>query len=315
MSFGGKIDRAGLSDAWRAQPPVMRGVLLMCASTVAVSAMQVAIRHVSAEIPPFEIAFFRNIFGLVFLVPFLMRSGFAQMRTKRLGLHALRGLVNVVAMLLFFTALSIIPLAKATALSFTAPIFAAVLSVLVLGERFRLHRWSAIVAGFVGVMIVLRPGMAAVHPGELMAVGSAALWAVTMIIIKVLSRTESTVAIVAWMGIFLGAFSFVPALLVWKTPSYEALAWLAFIGMAGSAAQMTLSQALRETEPTAVLPFDFLKLIWISLLAAWFFDEIPDVYTWIGACVIFASGVYIANRERRRSRGAHRTPPPPPRID
>ena len=299
MSLSDFAARFGLAVIWRSQTPVMRGVVMMCVSTVAFAVMHVAVRHVSAEIPPFEIAFFRNVFGLLFLAPLLVGAGFAQMRTKRLGLHALRGLINVVAMLLFFSALAITPLAKVTALSFTAPIFAAALSVIALGERFRLHRWSAIGVGFLGMLIILRPGVGVLEPGALMVVASAALWAVAMIMIKVLSRTDSSVAIVAWMGIFLGLFSLGPALMVWTTPSYNALAWLAFIGLSGSIAQVTLSQSLKETDPTAVLPFDFLKLIWTAFLAAWFFGEIPDLYTWLGAGVIFAAGLYIAYRERR----------------
>lgn len=290
-------------DLWRAQTPVLRGVVLMSVSTVAFAVMHAAIRHVSGELPPFVIAFFRNLFGLLFLAPLLMGSGFAQMRTERFGLHALRGLVNIGAMLLFFSAVAISPLAKVTALSFTAPIFAAALSVVFLGERLRLHRWGAIVIGFIGMLIIIRPGFALLDAGSLMVVASALLWSVAMILIKILSRTESSVAIVAWMGIFLCAFSLPPALWVWETPSTESLAWLLFIGLCGSFGQVTLSQSFKETEPTAVLPFDFLKLIWTALLGAWFFNEIPDIYTWTGAGVIFAAGFYIAYREQRRATG------------
>ncbi len=299
MPFGDFADRVGLSGAWRAQPPVARGAILMCLSTVAFAAMHVAARHVSAELPPFEIAFFRNVFGFVVLMPIILGGGFRRMRTRRIGLHALRGFFNIGAMLLFFTAVATTPLAKITALSFTAPVFTAMLSVLVLGEAFRTRRWAAILIGFVGMLVVLRPGLAIVDAGSLMALGAAALWAVSMILIKVLSRTESSVAIVAWMGVFLSLFSLGPALWVWEDPSPAAWAWLLFIGFAGTLAQVALSQSLKETDPTAVLPFDFLKLIWTALLAAWLFDQIPDLYTWIGAGIIFAAGLYIANRERR----------------
>ena len=251
---------------WQSQTGVMRGVLLMCLSTVAFATMHASVRFVSADLPPFQIVFFRNLFGLAFLVPLLLGAGFAQMRTRRLGLHALRGLVNIAAMMMYFTALSITPLAKATALSFTAPIFAAVLSVVFLGERFRLYRWIAILVGFLGMLIILRPGFVTLELGALLAVGAAVLWAVAMILIKLLSRTESSVAIVAWMGIFLCAFSIGPALWVWQTPTLSNLIWLAFIGLCGSIAQVTLSQSFKETEPTAVLPLDFLKLIWATLL-------------------------------------------------
>ena len=293
------------SALWNRQTPALRGIVLMCMSTVAFSIMHGLVRFVSEALPPFQIAFFRNIFGLAFLLPLLMRSRFAMLRTKRIGLHALRGVINIVAMLMFFTALSISPIAKVTALGFTAPIFMAVLAVLVLGERFRIYRWLAILFGFVGMLIILRPGLVAIDTGALLVTGSAALWAVAMVLIKILSRTESSLTIVTYMGIFLGIFSILPALWVWQPFGPQTLGWMVLIGLFGSIAQMSLSQSLKETDPTALMPFDFLKLIWTAIIGAWFFAEIPDVYTWIGAAVIFLSGLFIAFRERRTK---HSTP-------
>lgn len=296
------IQRAWFGAAWRRQTPAMRGILLMCASTVAFSIMHGLVRFVSDVLPPFQIAFFRNILGLLFVLPLLVRSRFAMLRTQRIGLHALRGAVNVGAMLMFFTALSMSPLAKVTALSFTAPIFLAVLAVVFLGERIRIYRWLAILVGFGGTLIILRPGFVAIDTGALLVTGAAALWAVAMVIIKVLSRTEATVTIVAYMGIFLGIFSIFPALWVWEPFGPVTFGWMVLIGLTGTIAQMTLSQALKETDPTALMPFDFLKLIWTALIGAWFFAELPDIYTWIGAAVIFASGLFIGIREKRAER-------------
>ena len=283
---------------WRAQTPVMRGVTMMCVSTVAFAVMHLAVRIASEELHPFQIAFFRNLFGLGFLIPVIIGSGWRQMQTKRIGLHAIRAVINIAAMLMFFTALSISPLAKVTALAFTAPIFAAVLSVLVLREVFRLRRWAAIAVSFVGMLVIIRPGYVEMDLGALLVIGSAMLWAVVMTIVKFLSRTESSVAIVAWMGIFLSVFSLPPALYVWQAPTVWAWTWLVFIGFAGSIAQVTLSQALKETDQTAVMPFDFLRLIWAALLAFWFLGEIPDEWTFVGAAVIFSASLYIAQRER-----------------
>lgn len=289
-----------LADRWRAQSPNARGALLMCLATIAFASMHAAIKHVSDELHPYQIAFLRNLFGLAFLVPLLWSAGFASLRTEKLGLHALRGLFNIGAMLLFFSALaSETELATITALGFAAPVFTAVLSVLVLGERFRLRRWAAIAVGFLGMLIILRPGIAAVEPGMIMVVSSAALWACAMIVIKIISRTDSSVVITAYMGIFLGAFSLIPALYHWQWPGLSAWSWLIFIGFTGSVAQVSISESLKVAEPTAVLPFDFLKLIWTALIGAWVFAETPDVYTWIGAAVIFAAGLYIAHRENR----------------
>ncbi|MGB0857489.1 MAG: DMT family transporter [Paracoccaceae bacterium] len=276
----------------------MRGIVLMCLSTIAFSIMHGLVRFVSEVLPPFQIAFFRNIFGLAFLLPLLMRSRFAILRTKQIGLHALRGVINMAAMLMFFTALAISPIAKVTALGFTAPIFMAILAVLVLGERFRIYRWSAIFLGFVGMLIILRPGLVAIDTGALLVIGSAALWAVAMIIIKIQSRTESSLTIVAYMGIFLGVFSIAPAVWVWQPFGLQTLGFMVLIGLFGSIAQMAISESLKETDSTALMPFDFLKLIWTAMIGVWFFSEIPDIYTWIGATVIFLSGLFIAIRER-----------------
>ena len=292
----------GASIFWKRQTPVMRGIVLMCLSTVAFSIMHGLVRFVSEVLPPFQIAFFRNVFGLAFLLPLLMRSRFAILRTKQIGLHALRGVINMAAMLMFFTALSISPIAKVTALGFTAPIFMAILAVLVLGERFRIYRWSAIFLGFVGMLIILRPGLVAIDTGALLVTGSAALWAVAMIIIKIQSRTESSLTIVAYMGIFLGVFSIAPALWVWQPFGLKTLGLMVLIGLFGSIAQMAISQSLKETDPTVIMPFDFLKLIWTAMIGVWFFAEIPDIYTWIGAAVIFLSGFFIALRERSAQR-------------
>ena len=270
----------------------------MCLSTVAFSIMHGLVHFVSEVLPPFQIAFFRNFFGLAFLLPLLMRSRFAVLRTKQIGLHALRGVINMAAMLMFFTALSISPIAKVTALGFTAPIFMAILAVIVLGERFRIYRWSAIFLGFVGMLIILRPGLVVIDTGALLVIGSAVLWAVAMLIIKIQSRTESSLTIVAYMGIFLGVFSIAPALWVWQPFELQTLGLMALIGLLGSIAQMAISESLKETDPTALMPFDFLKLIWTAMIGAWFFAEIPDMFTWIGATVIFSSGLFIAFRER-----------------
>jgi drug/metabolite transporter (DMT)-like permease len=148
----------------------------------------------------------------------------------------------------------------------------------------------------------LRPGLVAIDTGALLVTGSAALWAVAMVLIKILSRTDSSLTIGAYMGIFLGVFSIFPALWVWQPFGLETLGWMVLIGLFGTIAQMSLSQSLKETDPTALMPFDFLKLIWTAMIGAWFFGEIPDIYTWIGAAVIFLSGLFIALRERQVKR-------------
>ncbi|MGI9520331.1 MAG: DMT family transporter [Hyphomicrobiaceae bacterium] len=278
-------------------PPTSRGITMMVISTVFFASMHAAIRYIAFELHPFQIAFFRNFFGLLIFLPIALRMGFGVFHTTRLGLHVVRSILNIGAMLAFFTALSITPIAKVTALSFTSPIFMAVLSVLILGERMRVRRWVATICGFIGTLIILRPGVEALDFGSILVVGSASVWAFTMIVIKFLARTESSVTITAYMNVFLSLLSLVPAIFTWQQPSLEAWLWLAFIGIAGTLGQLTLAESLKQTEATAVMPFDFLKLVWAAFLGYLLFAEIPTLYTWTGAAIIFASGLYIAYRE------------------
>ena len=147
-----------------------RGIVLMLLGTVCYSLLHALIRYMSAELHPFELAFFRNLFGLLVLLPWFIRYGLALLKTNRLGLHSLRASLNVVAVLSYFYALSIVPLADATALSFTAPIFATLLAIVFLGEVVRTRRWTAILFGFAGTLVVLRPGFETVNLGQMLVV-------------------------------------------------------------------------------------------------------------------------------------------------
>ena len=295
-----------LRKTWAGLPATTRGIVAMLVSTVLFSAMHAAIRHVSQEIPPIQAAFFRNFFGLIVFLPILMQTGLKVLHTDRIGLHLVRAILNVCAMFSFFTALAITPIAKVTALSFTSPLFMAVLSVIILGERMRLRRWTATILGFVGTLIILRPGIEAIDYGSMLVVGSASVWAVTMIVIKFLARTDSSLTITAYMNLLLSLLSVGPAIYVWQTPSAMAWVWLMFIGVSGTLAQLLLTEALKQTEATAIMPFDFLKLVWTAALGYVLFAEVPTLYTWIGAAVIFASGFYIAWRESMLARQAQR---------
>jgi len=283
---------------------VLRGALLMLASTLFFALMHVAIRHLSSDLHPFEVAFFRNLFGGFVVLPWLIRYGLAPLRTQRIGLHALRVVFNLAAMLAFFYALTIAPLAQVTALNFTAPLFAALLAVPFLGETMRLRRWTAIAVGFVGTLIILRPGLAEVGLGPLLTLFASLAWAFALIVIKIIGRTESSVTIIAYMVILMTPASLVPALFVWEWPSGMAWVWLLGIGVLGTLAQLLMTEALRLADTAVIMPIDFFKLVWVAAIAFVAFGEVPDLFTWIGGFVIFASTVYITLRERRLGRAA-----------
>ncbi|MBT4425878.1 MAG: DMT family transporter, partial [Rhodospirillaceae bacterium] len=221
-------------------PGQMRGMLLLLCATILFSSMHALIRHVGEAQHPFEMAFFRNLFGIIVLAPFFMRYGFGILRTKRLGLHAIRGGVHVGSMLLFFTAVTVAPLATVAAMSFTAPLFVTLGAVLLLGEKIRARRIGALLIGFAGVMIVLRPGAGDLELGALMALGSSVIWACALLMIKVLARTESSLTLTAYMALFLTPLSAIPAAFVWQWPSWEELGWLALMGSVGTAGHLCL---------------------------------------------------------------------------
>ena len=289
---------------WSGLPGELRGQLLILVSTFAFAGMHAVIRHLSKDLHPFEIAFFRNLFGFFALTPFFLRGGLGVLRTGVPHLHALRGVLQAGAMLSFFYAVSVTPLAKVSALSFTAPLFAAIGAVLLLGERLRWSRVAALAAGFAGAMAIVRPGIAAVDFGALLVLGSSAVWAVCMLVIKLLARTESPVTVTAYMGVVLTPLSGLAAIFVWRWPGPEHLVWFVVMGGLGTFAHLAFSQAFKEADATAVLPFDFTRLIWASLLGFWLYAEIPELWTWIGGAVIFASSSYIAIHEARAKKAA-----------
>lgn len=295
-------ERVSPQAYFTALPPALRGGLWMVFASATFAVMNGSIRHVSAEIHPFEIAFFRNFFGLLIFMPWLMRAGLGALKTDRLGLHALRGLSGIAAMLAWFWSLSVLPLADAVALNFTLPLFATVLAVVVLGEVVRVRRWTATLIGFAGAMIILRPGVDEITFAELMVLFAALMMASTTIIVKILARTDSPAVIVVYMTIFLTPLSALPAAFVWETPSWPSLAWLAAIGLMANIAHLCLTHAFKAADASAVMPFDFARLIFVAIIGFVFFNEVPDVWTWVGAAVIVGSSVYIARREAQVAR-------------
>ena len=304
---GGRVADAGMAgpapDTAReaARRDTLRGMLLMLLATLMFAVMHTTIRMVSADLHPFEAAFFRNLFGILIVVPWLIRYGAGPLRTRAPRLHLLRVAFNIVAMLCFFYALSIAPLAEVTALNFTAPIFAVLLAIPVFGEKVRLRRGAAIALGFVGVLVIVRPGFADVTLGQVLTILSSVFWACALLVIKRLSQYDSSVTIILYMALLMIPASLVPALFFWTTPTLVQLGWLAIIGLAGNAAQLCMTEALKIADTGAVMPIDFFKLVWVALFAFVLFGEVPDVFTWIGGAIIFTSTAYIAMREQRVS--------------
>ncbi|WP_298727023.1 DMT family transporter [uncultured Ferrovibrio sp.] len=279
---------------------------MMVASAFCFCVMHALVAKASQEVPPIEVAFFRNLFGFVALLPAIIRSRFTAFRTTKLHLHALRGALNSTSMMMFFTALAITPLAEATALSYTAPLFMTIGAVFVLHEKLHARRIAALVIGFLGALIVLRPGLMPVGLGPILVIGSTVLWAASMLDIKILARTDSSLTIATYMTVFLMPITFAASLFVWEWPTWEQLGIMFLLGACGSAGHMLFTEAFRYGDTTALMPLDFTKLIWAALIGFFFFGQVPDLWTWVGGTVIFASATYISYREHQISRRAAR---------
>ncbi|MGE4220575.1 MAG: DMT family transporter [Alphaproteobacteria bacterium] len=298
---GGVIRRIGL--AYEALSPGLRGMLLMVLGTMTAVGMHGVVKHLSPGMHAFEIAFFRNSLMLVFLAPMFWRYGFGVLRTRQLRWHATRAVLGTSSMLAFFMGLGMIPLAQATALGFTTPIFATLLAILFLGEVVRLRRWTAIGIGFLGTLVIVQPWHGHIHVGALIVIYSAAAWAGAVVIIRFMGRTDSALTTTLQMALWMSPLSLVPALFVWQWPTVEQLLWLLLAAGLGTVTQFTIAQALRLGDTSAIMPVDFLRMIWATAMGILLFGETPDAWTWIGAVMVFAATSYIAYRESRLRRG------------
>jgi drug/metabolite transporter (DMT)-like permease len=275
------------------------GMGYMMASGLSNQAMNAMIRITAAMgVHPFEIAFFRVLFGTVFLVGMVSHVGRGALHTSKPWMHLARAILNAASMLCFFLALTIEPMAKLSALMFTSPLFAALGATLFLREKMGAARLAGLIVGFGGALIVMRPGAGALSLGLGLAMISSATWGAALVLIKVQSRTESSLTIAIYAAVLLLPFNGAGALFFWSWPSLEMLAWMAGIGLFGTLGQIALGNAFKHADATVVLPFDFTKLIWAALVGYAIFGEVPDVWTWTGGTVIFASSLFMAYRER-----------------
>lgn len=301
---------AGFPFARRsALPAPLAAAGWMIGSCLFFAALNVLIRHAAQIIHPFEVAFFRNFFGLAFMLPWLVTAGLEGLRTAKLKLYGWRAGLGLISMLCWFQALGLIPVAKAVSLSFTAPLFSTVLAATVLKETVGIRRWSATLVGFAGVLIIIRPGMTGFGLGEALALASAALMAVGIAIVKTLSRTEPTNAVVTYMVLIMTPMSLVPAVPVWDWPSWSLWPFLVAMGAVGSAGHFCFTRSLALADASAVMPYDYTRLLFVAGIGWIVFGEFPDQWTWIGAAVIAAATIYITRREALLARqSASETP-------
>jgi drug/metabolite transporter (DMT)-like permease len=289
----------------------IRGIYAMLAAVLLFSCMDALIKHAAADYPVGQIVFFRNLFAFIPVFYFVRQAGGpAVLRTRRLGGHVLRGIVGVTAMACVFTAFKLLPLGEAVALTLSGPIFLTALSVPLLGEKVGVRRWSAVAVGFVGALVMTRPGSGVFDPVALFALFGALFYALAMISIRWLSSTEPAATTVFYFTLFATAAGAASLPFGWQTPTAAGFLLLAGIGLIGGLAQMAMTEAFRLAPVSIIAPFEYLALVFAVGFGYLFWDEVPDAYIFGGAALVVAGGLYILHRETVRSR--RRGPPTHP---
>ena len=287
------------------EPRVALGLGLRLLAGIALAAMFAGVKWAGEQgVGVIESLFYRQLgTTLAALALVVLGTGLASLRTRRVGGHVLRMGIGLIAMGLNFLAMMLLPLAEATAIGFSVPIFSTLLAALVLGEKTGRWRWGAVLLGFAGVIVIVQPGSGHVALyGGLVAIAAAVSTAVATITIRHLGATEAVATTVFWFG----ASSLIPLSLampfVGQAHAPEVFAVIAGFSLAGGAAQLLLTGALRYAPVALVMPMDYLNLLWASLLGVMIFGQLPSPWTWLGAPVVIAAGLVILWREQRLRR-------------
>lgn len=271
------------------------------------SAMGGLVKFLGNRLDSFEVAFFRALCALIFVMPFILRAGRGAFRTKRPRLHLARGTIGATAMMAGFYSYMHLPLAEVTAISFARGLFLVPLALFILHEPVGPRRLGATAVGFIGVLIVLQPSMS-MDPAALVAVTSAFLIAVTSVLVKILSRTEQPITLMFYSTLIFTLMTAIPAGLVWVTPTWAELAIMLAIGGLAAGAQACAIRAFRVADATALAPLDYTRLLFAASIGFLFFGHVPGLWTWVGASVIIAATLYITYREAQAARAEKPVP-------
>ncbi|MGI9485028.1 MAG: DMT family transporter [Geminicoccaceae bacterium] len=277
--------------------PTLQATILMIAGAGFVATQNALIRMASADIHTFEIVFFRNLFGLAAMLPLLFRTGSGMLRVNRPGGLVLMSVCHLAGMVCYFLAIAYLPLADVIALSFSKPMFVTLGAALILAEVVKARRWTAVLLGLLGVIIVLQPGTGVISPYALVVLLGTVMGAATALLIKRLTSTEQVGAIVWYQALIATTLSLPLCLLHWQPPDMTGWLLLIAIGVLGTLSWLSATRALALVDVSAAAPFEFLRLPFAALIAFLLFAEVPKLSTWLGGAVIFAAAIYIARRE------------------
>lgn len=276
----------------------LAGIGYFILATLLFAIMDSLIKRLGQDYDTWQIMFFRAVFSLLPIGLLIIRTGgLPSLRTRSLVGHATRSLMGVVAAYAFFYSLAVMPLADVYAIGFAAPLFMTALSVPVLKDKVGWRRWLAVLVGFGGVMVMLRPGQGLFNLLSLVPLAGAFFYALSMLFVRSLSRTETNGAITFYFVATMGLVSGVIMVPVWKNPDPTGLVLLILIGVVGGLAQIIFTQAFRLSAPSLLAPFEYVAMIWATSFGYLFFGEVPDAAVWTGCAIVAASGLYIIHRE------------------
>ncbi len=263
--------------------------------TVMLSFLKIAQEDVNVYVA----GFFRFFLGLVIILPYIIKKKDIVLKTTHVKQHFLRAILGLPAMLLYFSALVLLPIEKLTAISFVVPLIVTILAVFFLGEKIYIYRTLALILGFSGMLVIIRPGFVDISIGVYMVLFSALLWSINIIITKKISKDDSAITILAYQSIFMSLLSFFIVLFFWEMPSLKTFIYLILAAMCGTVLHLTLNHAFKLVDVSMTQPYSFLNLVFASIIGYFVFDEIPDLYTWIGALIIFTGVLIISYREMK----------------
>ena len=272
-------------------------ILLILISVFFGSTMGALMKLAQTDLNVYSAGFLRFFLGLVIITPYILKSKFKVYKTKNFTVHLIRASLNLPAMLLGFAALTIVPFEKISALHFIVPFIVTILAVIFLKEKIHLYRISALFIGFIGMLVILRPGIIDVSIGIQMTLLSSFIWAIVIIITKKLTESDSAITILTYQYTFMTFLSFVIVLFFWSIPSLSSLIYIFLAACSGTILHIALNHAYKLVDVSMTQPFSFLGLVVASLYGYFLFDENPDMFTWIGSLIIFIGVTLIAYRE------------------
>lgn len=287
-----------LAARWQRLPANTRGACFVLLGAFLLTMMAVLFRVLGQKLPPFEVLFFRFLAGLIAMLPLFWRSGFGILRTRRPGLHFLRGFVGTLGNACAIYAVVHMAIADAITIQFSRPLFMLFVAALFLGEVVGMRRAAVAVVGFSGIMMITRPFGDGFEPWAIVAALGALTGTLVVLTVKLLSRTEPTIVIMFYFAVWTTVLTFIPMLFVWQTPTWTELLLLALTGILGIAGQSCFTHGIGLGETTFVMPFDYTRIVFAAIIGMILFAEIPGLWSLAGAAVIIASSLYLIRTDR-----------------